>query len=336
MAETAAASLEAVEPGPLTAATLESGVGLETGPAQTLYALGEIIATEAAAGLQESLDQPVQISDPMIATVGLQELEDDAWYGHLVVDLRLELASEGAYSSVLLLPQAEIEALLPSAGGDGPDLDAFAELVHGLVERLTEGLAEQFEPALQLSVPDAELGEGFGGSDGSLVKIEHQLVVGEQAFTVAHLIPPSALAALAHGTLPSVSVPAADTPPLPAAEPAAAPPTSPVGGTAVHPAAFAPLETEGETQSTTNMDLLLNVPLRVTVELGRRQMTIEEVLALGPGSVIELSRLAGEPLDILVNNQFIARGEVVVVDENFGIRVTEIVAPARRLAAQAR
>ena len=59
-------------------------------------------------------------------------------------------------------------------------------------------------------------------------------------------------------------------------------------------------------------------------------MTVEDVLALGPGSVVELNKLAGEPVDILINDQLIARGEVVVVDENFGVRVTEIVSPRRR------
>ena len=73
--------------------------------------------------------------------------------------------------------------------------------------------------------------------------------------------------------------------------------------------------------------------MRVTVELGRSTMTVEDVLALGPGSVIELNKLAGEPVDILVNEQLIARGEVVVVDENFGVRVTEIVSPRRRATA---
>ncbi len=77
----------------------------------------------------------------------------------------------------------------------------------------------------------------------------------------------------------------------------------------------------------------MDVSMRVTVELGRSTMTVEDVLALGPGSVIELNKLAGEPVDILVNEQLIARGEVVVVDENFGVRVTEIVSPRSRASA---
>ena len=80
----------------------------------------------------------------------------------------------------------------------------------------------------------------------------------------------------------------------------------------------------------------MNVPLRVSVELGRSSMTVEAVLALGPGSVVELNKLAGEPVDVLVNDRLIARGEVVVVDENFGVRVTEVISPRSRANAMAR
>ena len=80
-----------------------------------------------------------------------------------------------------------------------------------------------------------------------------------------------------------------------------------------------------------NLDLLMDVPLQITVELGRTQKMVKEVLALGPGSVVELDKLAGEPVDILINEKPIAKGEVVVIDENFGIRVTEILSPKDRL-----
>jgi flagellar motor switch protein FliN/FliY len=73
------------------------------------------------------------------------------------------------------------------------------------------------------------------------------------------------------------------------------------------------------------MDLLAGLQMNVSVELGRTELTVADVLGLGPGSVIELNKLAGEPVDILVNDRLIARGEVVVVDENFGVRVVEVV-----------
>ncbi len=80
------------------------------------------------------------------------------------------------------------------------------------------------------------------------------------------------------------------------------------------------------------MDLLLDVPLEVAIELGRTRMPIKTLLELGPGSVVELDKVAGEPLDILVNGRLIARGEAVVVNDKFGIRLTDIVSRSERIA----
>jgi len=82
----------------------------------------------------------------------------------------------------------------------------------------------------------------------------------------------------------------------------------------------------------TNLDMLLDIPLHVTVELGRTRKTVKEILEITQGSIIELDKLAGEPVDILVNQKLIAVGEVVVIDEQFGIRVTDISSQADRLA----
>jgi len=82
-----------------------------------------------------------------------------------------------------------------------------------------------------------------------------------------------------------------------------------------------------------NIGLLLDVPLKLTVELGRTTKLVKEILALAPGSVVELDKLAGEAVDILVNEKPIAKGEVVVIDENFGVRITEILNPEERLTA---
>ena len=80
-----------------------------------------------------------------------------------------------------------------------------------------------------------------------------------------------------------------------------------------------------------SIDFILDIPLEVTVELGRTSMLINDLLQLGQGSVIELNKLAGEPLEILVNRKLIARGEVVVVNEKFGVRLTDIVSPIERV-----
>jgi flagellar motor switch protein FliN len=80
-----------------------------------------------------------------------------------------------------------------------------------------------------------------------------------------------------------------------------------------------------------DLDFILDIPLEVAVELGRAKMLISELLQLGQGSVIELTKLAGEPLEILVNQKLVARGEVVVINEKFGVRLTDIISPAERV-----
>ena len=80
-----------------------------------------------------------------------------------------------------------------------------------------------------------------------------------------------------------------------------------------------------------NMNLILDIPLKVTVELGRSKMVVSDLLNLGQGSVIELSKLAGEPLEVLVNDKLVARGEAVVVNEKFGVRLTDIISPTERV-----
>ena len=84
--------------------------------------------------------------------------------------------------------------------------------------------------------------------------------------------------------------------------------------------------------TTRNLDLLLDVPLEVTVEIGRTRLAIRDLLQLGQGSVVELAKLAGEPLDVLINGRPIARGEAVMVNDRFGVRLTDIISPSERIA----
>jgi flagellar motor switch protein FliN/FliY len=88
---------------------------------------------------------------------------------------------------------------------------------------------------------------------------------------------------------------------------------------------------QGSGNQVQSLDFILDIPLKVTVELGRSKMAIRDVLQLAQGSVVELSKFAGEPLEVLVNEKLIARGEVVVVNEKFGIRLTDIISPVERI-----
>jgi flagellar motor switch protein FliN/FliY len=116
----------------------------------------------------------------------------------------------------------------------------------------------------------------------------------------------------------------ADTPPAAAATPAA--------DAAARPAVFDRLTTapDNGTQGNNDIGLVFDIPVQLTVELGRTKLPIRDVLQLAQGSVVELDGLAGEPLDVFVNGCLIAQGEVVVVNERFGIRLTDIVTPTER------
>jgi flagellar motor switch protein FliN len=80
-----------------------------------------------------------------------------------------------------------------------------------------------------------------------------------------------------------------------------------------------------------DLEFLMDIPLRVSVEVGRTKMTISELLSLGPGSIVELDKLAGEPLDIYINQKLIARGEAVIINEKFGVRLTDVVSRVERI-----
>ena len=97
------------------------------------------------------------------------------------------------------------------------------------------------------------------------------------------------------------------------------------------PTAFPSLETKGEAAHPKNLEFILDIPMQVSVQLGVTRMVIRDLLQLGQGSVVELDKLAGEPLEVLVNNRLVARGEVVVVNEKFGIRLTDVVSPLERV-----
>jgi len=92
---------------------------------------------------------------------------------------------------------------------------------------------------------------------------------------------------------------------------------------------------EKEKVDANKLDLILDIPLTMTVELGRSKMLINDLLQLGEGSVVELTKLVGEPLEVLINSKLVARGEVVVVNEKFGVRLTSIVTPIERVRSLA-
>jgi flagellar motor switch protein FliN len=186
------------------------------------------------------------------------------------------------------------------------------------------------------------LSDGDGGST--------QVVIAVDAATPmefsTHVVALQALGGeVAHATVPHASpapvVPVAPATAAPAAAAAATAPGFPTGASAgtalpalppsVRPLAFDELGPGSPSGASQSIEMLLGVSLQVTVEIGRTKLPIRDVLALTPGSIVELDKLAGEKVDVLVNGHRIASGEVVVVDDNFGVRVTDVVSRHRRI-----
>ncbi len=177
---------------------------------------------------------------------------------------------------------------------------------------------------------------------GMVNKLMGAMAGGSSAAPAAQAAPPVQPTIVSHPPQPPLSH--ASPPPQPAYEevPYSAEPNYPPQGmgqgyaqarvqTPVQPAQFAPLQPGHPMVPPDNLSLILDVPLQISVELGRAKKTIKEILEMGPGSVIELDRLAGESVDMIVNGKLIAKCEVVVINETFGIRITDIVHPMERM-----
>ena len=140
--------------------------------------------------------------------------------------------------------------------------------------------------------------------------------------------PPDAQAApdpdTAQAQEPSVQEPDAEAAPQPDIRISTAPEPE------VRPAEFSPLSGAADAGMRNGVDLLLDVQLNVAVELGRAQLHVRDILGLGPGAVVELDKHSGEPVEVVVNGKLLARGEVILIDENFGVRITEIVSKPER------
>ncbi|HEY8490789.1 MAG TPA: flagellar motor switch protein FliN [Dehalococcoidia bacterium] len=275
---------------------------------------------------------------------------------HLALEVRTAVSEAEAYLSALLCPLEQAGQVLgtelsPEALADdaaaaqhlaavSKTVSEIADLVSLMLFTDTPQKAEIAVAEARFNSPEETVGilqDVSGGEEP--FRLDYTLEVDGAVARLTHVLPRSLLHALA-GLLTAGEEAAPEDAgaagsaagPAPFTAQAARDAGEPVS---VHPAqftAFAPSAGE-QREDGLGLDLILDVTLRVTVELGRTTMTVQDVLQLGPGSVVELDRVAGEAVDILVNGRLIAKGEVVVVDENFGVRVTEIVSPRTRAAA---
>ncbi|MEN6413182.1 MAG: flagellar motor switch phosphatase FliY [Veillonellales bacterium] len=243
-------------------------------------------------------------------------------------------------------------------------MSAVGEAMNQMMGSVATSMSTVFKKKIDISPPNVNLVDFATDSaitssladDGSIVKIAFRMEVEDLIDSeIMQILPVNVAKEMVESLMSAVQQPAEDqaqqaaassptAPPAGSPQPAQPAPTAPSSATyvqqpspaqsapniSVQPVQFAPLSQPAMRANEGNINLIMDVPLQVTVELGRTRKLIRDILELSPGSVVELDKLAGEPVDILVNGKLIAKGEVVVIDENFGVRITDIVSPLER------
>ncbi|MGY4787503.1 flagellar motor switch phosphatase FliY [Bacillus sp. OHL2] len=323
--------------------------------------IGNISFGSSATALSTLLNQKVEITTPTVTVIQKSMLNEEFPHPYVAIEVNY---TEGFSASNLLVVQQTDAAVIADLmmGGDGTNADpslseihlsAVQEAMNQMMGSAATSMSTVFNKKIDISPPRVELldvkeGEGTDRipAEEMLVKVSFRLKIGELIDSnIMQLYPitfaKDLIAELTDPAQEEVSAPepqpaAPQTQSAPAQQ--AAPPKRQAKPKPAAPVHVAPVEFESfsEPQHTTsqlgNLDMLMDIPLSITVELGRTQRSVKEVLELSAGSIIELDKLAGEPVDILVNKRIVAKGEVVVIDENFGVRVTDILSQSERLS----
>lgn len=344
------------------AAAGDAGPQLEESERDTIGEVGNICMSSAATTLSLLLSRPVQITTPTVEVVGEEEVRAQFNAPAMIVSIDYTEGLDGRNVFLLSIRDASVVADLMMGGEGAPSEElselhtsAIAEAMNQMMGSASTAMAEMAGRRVDISAPQIQVLDLSTetsleelGITTAMVRTSFQLRVGELLdTTLMQLMPFDFARALVDGLMqpaaPAASAaPAPEAPaaPVPAAPPAAEAAGAPADDRHLHalpappvaqPVTFPSLDDVPSAPGGSDISLLLDVPLQVTVELGRTQLRIRNVLELVPGSIIELDKLAGEPVDVLVNGKPIARGEVVVIDEEFGVRITDVASHAKRL-----
>mgnify|MGYP001049134809 CR=1 FL=1 len=323
--------------------------------------VGNIILGAGATALSNILGRKVDISTPEVQVMTLKELRNEVKGEKVCVTIHFEGAIEGLNALVLeKMLAAEIADIMMGGLGtpESDELDEFklsavGEAMNQMMGSAATSLSDMIKKPVNITPPTTEVMNfddisvkfpPIGNDEDRVAKSTFTMTIeGLQSakFFMAMSIPfVKKLYEMIFGATEAESKKTEQPKPTPQAVSSASytPPSrkeekQPVAARPVQFEDFgkAPDESEKPQVIDERLQLLFDIPLNVTVELGRTKLSLKEVMELGVGSLIELDKLTGEPVDIYVNNKLIARGEVVVIDENFGVRITEIVSARERL-----
>ncbi len=284
----------------------------------------------------------VQITNAQVDEITPAQIASELPKGGVIAEI-----SMGSTQTALVFPKdiarriAQTMMGATDEGGEINDahLSTLSELSQSIVSSIANGLGGKFNESLSPSMPEMKLFASPADAPqfmGGIVKISYNISVeGMPGSRMTHYIDSGSASRWAKANR-SAGAPQAASFDMDFGGGAGGGGGGMGGGVSVNPINFPSLQQgSGAAQLPPNLELLLDVQMALTVELGRTKKYVKEILSLGEGSIIELDKLAGEPVDLLVNGKLIARGEVVVIDENFGVRVTDIVGPAERMARMA-
>ncbi|MDR0137375.1 flagellar motor switch phosphatase FliY [Metabacillus idriensis] len=323
--------------------------------------IGNISFGSSATALSTLLHQKVEITTPTVSVVKRQRLSDE--FPHPYVAIKVNYTEGFIGSNLLVIKQSDaaiIADLMIGGNGEITDssldeimLSAVQEAMNQMMGSAATSMSTIFNKKVDISPPSIELldvkeGEGTEAfpKDDLFIKVAFRLKIGALIDSeIMQLLPLQFAKDLVDELMnPKQQSEAIETVKEEVRMMVAAPsnrksyPAQPVQQRAerqpvdVKPAEFSSFESVPMYQNEMkNLDMLLDIPLQVTVELGRTKRSVKEILELSSGSIIELDKLAGEPVDILINNKIVAQGEVVVIEENFGVRVTDILSQSERL-----
>ncbi|MBV5120478.1 flagellar motor switch phosphatase FliY [Bacillus halotolerans] len=331
--------------------------------------IGNISFGSSATALSTLLNQKVDITTPNVTVIPRSKISDAFPEPYVAIEVNYTEGFSG--SNLLVVEQSDaaiIADLMIGGDGKGADpslgeihLSAVQEAMNQMMGSAATSMSTVFSKKIDISPPRVELldvneekGTDRIPADEMLVKVSFRLKVGELIDSnIMQLYPLTFAKDLISSLMNTEESPAEETTPEPEVtyeqpkepvmpeprnEPQQQAPAKRQGKpkkaapVQVSPVEFSSFDPNESTQATiNNLDMLLDIPLSITVELGRTKRSVKEILELSAGSIIELDKLAGEPVDILVNQRIVAKGEVVVIEENFGVRVTDILSQAERI-----
>lgn len=330
---------------------------LTIGERDLLGEVGNISMATAATALSTILGKKVNITTPNVEVTTLTKLQEGLTIPNVVLQVKFEQGLQGTNILLINVSDASIIANL-MMGGDGTnpnselseiEISAVSEAMNQMIGSASTSMATMLKKDINIYPPETKIWDKH--MDFMIEDIDHEESIVKIAFrmTVEGLIDSKIMQIFTMDTVKYIvnelrggqeKVQQEGNPPQERQQPVYEAQTEPEvyfdeqpkkEPVTVQKPHFGELENKPSREQPRNIDLIMDVPLEFSVVLGKTQRTIKDILSLSPGSVVELNKYAEEPLEIYVNGKLIAQGEVVVINENFGIRITNIISATERV-----